>query len=664
MPTDIGPRREIVVGSRQGGVNAQSNAQSNAENKALNNAQNKPQNITKTNAQSNAQSNSQNNAQSKPQNNAQSKPQNNAQNNAQNKALNIAQNIAQNKSRNNAQSKTQSTALNNAENKALNIAKSIAQNNAQKINAQDKPPNNARNNSQIKPQSTAPNKSEKISNDTPSKSPKRSLTARVANKISKFPGVFNIFRKPDADKTLKTQTQPYQQEKPDQKALQTPVKTSDSALDIQTDTVDKLKNVLNKKLQTMKDLKSKDATDNHSEMQLQKYIDDLKSQIKTLKYDMNKMSVAPAQNQESKSFAIPKETNAIVNWVRANSPPISATTKPQADPEQIEKYMADFNKFASEWVDNSRKPPSKLQAFQESLENAMDVAEAALISGLREATTPDKIRLQYHSMLDHIEKSNERYMGFNKRFLFDGGFIKKIPYLLKHNNKQYQTKLNHLKLNYFDRFFSHLRSKLSQASSRISSQKDLDDKDILEKRVNLVYEKIDRADEKLNAAYNGKISVLDNIITPQFFAMYGLKGVRIFFMWISLYLASKIMQEQYITKVFANQEEAPSLLAFIGYFHAIEIGFMILFLIVLYLAIWLIGNDESVFNKALFSKLAIDYVASTLLFGLIGCCIASVVTKKKYFRYKTDGPRAIRSLEELLFYVGIIIAVIPFFLAV
>lgn len=157
---------------------------------------------------------------------------------------------------------------------------------------------------------------------------------------------------------------------------------------------------------------------------------------------------------------------------------------------------------------------------------------------------------------------------------------------------------------------------------------------------------------------------MDSVFSPQFFIMYGLKGCRIFFLWVALYIASRIMQEKYISKVFANQEEPPSLSLFMAFFLGIEFGFMLLFMVILFLAIWVVGNEESPVNSGLFIKLAADYVLTTILIGGIGYCIASVIMKKKYFRYKTDGPRAIRSLEELLLYVGVIIASMPFFLVV
>jgi uncharacterized membrane protein len=142
--------------------------------------------------------------------------------------------------------------------------------------------------------------------------------------------------------------------------------------------------------------------------------------------------------------------------------------------------------------------------------------------------------------------------------------------------------------------------------------------------------------------------------------IYSLKVIRIVFIWFALYLTSKIFQEQYVSKVFANSEDPPNLMGFIGIFLGIETGMMMLLFVFLFLINRLNGNT-SVINTSMLKKYAVDYVFVTIFIITLGLMISSLMMKKKYFRYKTDGLRAIRCLQETMFYIGVVISAIPFF---
>jgi hypothetical protein len=44
--------------------------------------------------------------------------------------------------------------------------------------------------------------------------------------------------------------------------------------------------------------------------------------------------------------------------------------------------------------------------------------------------------------------------------------------------------------------------------------------------------------------------------------------------------------------------------------------------------------------------------------------VCDIIRKKKYFRYKLEGPRAIRAATEVMFGISGVVLAIPFFLVI
>ena len=145
--------------------------------------------------------------------------------------------------------------------------------------------------------------------------------------------------------------------------------------------------------------------------------------------------------------------------------------------------------------------------------------------------------------------------------------------------------------------------------------------------------------------------------------MYVLKFIRMFIIAGALYLASNTFQSQYVSKVFVNDENPPNLIMFILTYVFIEVIFMALILFIVYLLKSVLKmNEHFPLTNQAFGVFVFDYLISAAIIALIGVLLATVVTKKKYFRYKTDGLRAIRSLQEMMFYVGAVVVLFPFFM--
>lgn len=145
--------------------------------------------------------------------------------------------------------------------------------------------------------------------------------------------------------------------------------------------------------------------------------------------------------------------------------------------------------------------------------------------------------------------------------------------------------------------------------------------------------------------------------------IYILKFMRLFVVAGALFLASKTFQTRYVTAVFVNNEPPPGLMGFVVTFVVIEAIFMSLILfIVMLLAKTLDINEMFPITDEVFSLFLFDSIVSSILTAVLGLMISMVVMKKKYFRYRTDGMRAIRSLQEMMLNVAIVTSLLPYYI--
>lgn len=145
--------------------------------------------------------------------------------------------------------------------------------------------------------------------------------------------------------------------------------------------------------------------------------------------------------------------------------------------------------------------------------------------------------------------------------------------------------------------------------------------------------------------------------------VYILKFLRIFVVAGALYLASKTFQARYVTAVFVNNEPPPNLMGFILTFVVIEAIFMALIMfIIMLLTKTLAMNEVFPITDEVFELFLFDSFVASAITAVLGLLLAMVVTKKKYFRYRTDGLRAIRSMQEMMLNVAIVTSLLPYFI--
>jgi len=168
---------------------------------------------------------------------------------------------------------------------------------------------------------------------------------------------------------------------------------------------------------------------------------------------------------------------------------------------------------------------------------------------------------------------------------------------------------------------------------------------------------------KLSTIYSNEFSIMDIIFDTQFMTLYVLKLMNYGFFALALYLAEKLFSEMYMKNVYGNGSNPPDLLIYIGITLALNLAFVIFLLVVLFLVMYIFQNPNNNFivDMQLISKFLIDYIITTVIVGLVGVICGSIIQKKRYFRYKTEGLRGVRALNELMLSLGALVFVVPYF---
>lgn len=146
--------------------------------------------------------------------------------------------------------------------------------------------------------------------------------------------------------------------------------------------------------------------------------------------------------------------------------------------------------------------------------------------------------------------------------------------------------------------------------------------------------------------------------------IYILKLINYGFLVASLYISGRLFSEIYMKKVYAEDEHPPNILQFLGLCLILHAGLNLFLIIVLLLLMAIFKTNNNVFaiNMYVISRYFFDFVLSVLFFSICSIIIGSIIQKKKYFRYKTEGLRAIRAYKEILMYCAIIIFLLPYFI--
>lgn len=153
----------------------------------------------------------------------------------------------------------------------------------------------------------------------------------------------------------------------------------------------------------------------------------------------------------------------------------------------------------------------------------------------------------------------------------------------------------------------------------------------------------------------------DSIVTA---CVYTVKLVRFLVLWIALFVTEKVYQDAYVSTVLVLDRPPPDLRPVVVYALLVDFVFFTFTMLVIQLLRAQNPGSRYAIDSNLVTLLIVDYIASTLVLGVVGWSVSSVVQNRDVLRYKDDGLRSIRALGTLLLYGALVTISVPYYLLV
>ena len=177
-----------------------------------------------------------------------------------------------------------------------------------------------------------------------------------------------------------------------------------------------------------------------------------------------------------------------------------------------------------------------------------------------------------------------------------------------------------------------------------------------------LHEYITKVQQKILSIYRYEYNIMDIIFDSQFIFLYILKILVFLSLLLSFYLGERIFSDLYMRKVYGEGLDPPHILIYLGIFLAINFGFFLFVVTFLFLIMFLFGSPTGfIVDKYLIKKFTIDYLFLLFLLSMFAIIIGLTIQNKKYFRYKTEGLRALRAYKTILAYIAGVLCIIPLF---
>lgn len=148
-----------------------------------------------------------------------------------------------------------------------------------------------------------------------------------------------------------------------------------------------------------------------------------------------------------------------------------------------------------------------------------------------------------------------------------------------------------------------------------------------------------------------------------FIIIYLLKLINYLFLYVSLYLTDRLFSEQYMKKVYGEETNPPNILQFPFLSLSIQSGFSFFLFIILILLMTIFKKENNTFaiNWYVIKTYLFDFILTLIMISVVSIIVGMIIQKKKYFRYKTEGLRAIRAYKEILKYLSIVLYLLPYY---
>lgn len=175
---------------------------------------------------------------------------------------------------------------------------------------------------------------------------------------------------------------------------------------------------------------------------------------------------------------------------------------------------------------------------------------------------------------------------------------------------------------------------------------------------------VKKSKEKLDDLYSNNVSIMDIILDTNFMTMYALKVIAYGLLVGAIFLTEKIFSSMYMQRVYANNGEPPNLMVMVAIFASINVAFSLFLGAILWLTSLIAdraGWRDFFINNRLVMQFISDYAISTIILFILLSIIATYMQQKVYFRYKTEGLRAIRALGDMTMSIAPVVMAVPYF---
>jgi hypothetical protein len=160
----------------------------------------------------------------------------------------------------------------------------------------------------------------------------------------------------------------------------------------------------------------------------------------------------------------------------------------------------------------------------------------------------------------------------------------------------------------------------------------------------------------------GRGSLRDSL-DAQFMLIYGLKLLRLLIAWFALRVAGKVFQNMYDDRVYSRDDRPPEPIMFVAMFMGVDLALNVVVAAVLIFVKHLFKTVDNEFpiDRHMLTLWGFDYLLSSLVVFAVAVIIGQVIKRKKYFRYKYEGDRGIRAMQQMVMYVYNVLLFVPFF---
>lgn len=140
-------------------------------------------------------------------------------------------------------------------------------------------------------------------------------------------------------------------------------------------------------------------------------------------------------------------------------------------------------------------------------------------------------------------------------------------------------------------------------------------------------------------------------------AYFGIKAARLLLMYTASAIAVRMHEARYVEEVYGKGEKPPAL----PWMLVTMAGFLLVFDALLLAAVKIAGAaGVAPFNRGRFvAFMQAECVCYTVFVVAAGYYMTTVVARKKYLSYRSDGLRALRALREMIMAVVVPVSLTP-----